>query len=192
MLGWVMMMLLTLGLVGGGCGFQPLYQAPDAIVFPNGAGGGGDTLPQTLFWLGPIDGRLGQMLYNRLTPRLYPHGWGAGAQVQARYGVAITLTEKLRDLDLRKNDTASRSQLIHHAVLTVADRHSRQVLFTTRLRAVNSYNILDSQFTTIVTEEDARKRGIEQLSDQIVQKLILWARTAPPSPPPLPDREQQP
>ena len=47
-------------------------------------------------------------------------------------------------------------------------------VLTRSLWSVTSFNQLGSQYTTLVTEEDARNQAIRQLSDQIVTRLELY------------------
>jgi hypothetical protein len=52
-----------------------------------------------------------------------------------------------------------------------------KVVLNRTVRATSGYNILQGQFTTFVTEEDARKQALKVLSDHIITQLEIYFNT---------------
>lgn len=147
-------------LLSAGCGFQPLH----------GVHGERADLLQKV-WIRELSGERGQDLRNKLIDRFYNEGYPE----TARYNLTIDIDSFSRNLDIKKDDTATRAQLILRANYRLIDRMDNdRVIHSATVRSVNSYNILDSQFTTQVTREDAEKRSIVGLADQIERRLILF------------------
>lgn len=164
-------LLLTLA----ACGFQPLYGQ-------RGATGGSMADELAAVRIVPIADRTGQLLYNHLRDRLNPKG----KPVDPRYVLNISLTEEHKELAFRGDETATRAnlKLVANYVLrrAVSDGESGEDAIVTRgtARITTSYDILDSQYATIISIEDARSRATRVLSDDIQARLAvaLSERTA--------------
>ncbi len=141
------------------CGFKPLHGVD-----------GTRALALNEVWIDEINGEMGQTLRNHLIDDFYTDGYPD----TARYVLRVSIRQFTRNLDVRKNDTATRAQVILRAQYQLKDRFEEEkVVHEGTLRSVNSYNILDSQFTTLVTREDAIKRGLKDLSNQIQNRITL-------------------
>jgi LPS-assembly lipoprotein len=148
------------------CGFEPLYGQ-------RGVSGGSVVDEFAQVRIAPIAERAGQMLYNELRDRLNPRGKPA----TPRYLLAISLVETRQELAYRGDETATRANmdLIATYVLrhTVAegDEGEEQVITHGTARITTSYDILDSQFATLVSINDARARAVRVLSDDLQARL---------------------
>lgn len=150
------------------CGFTPLY----------GTGGNADgtrslSVQQGLdsVSIDNIPDREGQYLRNALMDRFY----SAGRPDDARYRLVIeSVHETKTDLDITKSSDATRAQLRMNTLMTLTDRASGQELLRRKLSAITSYNILQSQFTTRVSEQNARENALDDLARQIEQQLALY------------------
>ena len=160
-------LLLCLALAG--CGFEPLYGR-------GGDGGGAVTEELSSILVFPIADRTGQQMHNMLRDGLTPLGQPAEPQ----FGLRVRLTETLVDLGIREDATATRANLTMKADYSLVDWQDKAVLFRGRSNSTNSYDILDSQFATQVAEEDARKRALQQLSDEVKVRLAVYFKTARP------------
>lgn len=150
----------ALSLVAG-CGFRPLYgTARDA----------GPAAELSRVAIRGIEGRTGQQLHNMLRDRLTPKGQPADPS----YALDVVLTVSTRELGIRKDETASRANLILVANIRLTDVSSGQVLVTSVLRTVNSYNILDAFYASVVSRQDATERGLRQLANGIAWRLALY------------------
>jgi LPS-assembly lipoprotein len=156
--------LVCLALVG--CGFEPLYGRGDTAGGPVT-----DELAGILVF--PIADRTGQQMHNLLRDRLTPLGQPAEPQ----FGLRVRMTETLENLGIREDATATRANLTMKAEYSLIDWQDKAVLFKGRSSSTNSYDILDSQFATQVAEDDARKRALKQLSDEVKVRLAVYFKS---------------
>lgn len=154
-----------LGLLAG-CGFRPLYGRDSET--------GASTVDElNAIRVTPLQDRTGQIMHNLLRDRLNPRG----QPVRPRYELTVSLTESILELALATDETATRGDLSIIANYTLSHPGEGRILLSGSSRAVNSFNILQSQFATQVSEQDARERGLRELSDEIrVQLGIYFAR----------------
>lgn len=152
-----------------GCGFTPLYAAPGT------AGGGDVTAGLDSIHIDNIPNREGQYLRNQLIDRFYR----SGRPADPAYRLKIDpIAETLTDLDITKSSSATRAQLRLNTHMTLRDAKTGQVLLDRPLVSVTSYNILQSQFTTRVSEENTRNNALDDLARQIEAQLALYLRRA--------------
>lgn len=154
--------LLAAGLSLSACGLRPLYGEQSS---------GGSTLGelQTVRIL-PISDRPGQQLHNALRNEINPRG----QPVDPRYRLAVNMRISKQEIGVRKDETATRANLVltgNYQLVRTAD----EVLMTTgTAKSIVSYNIVDSEFGTYSAEEDAQKRGVEQLAQQLRLRLATY------------------
>jgi len=151
--------LLTAALTISGCGFEPLH----------GQRSGASSAALSAIDVQLIADRSGQMLRNELLQQMQPRG-----QTPTRYSLAVTLTESLSNLGIRKDEVATRANLTLSASFTITELGGAKRVFSGSARSVNSYNILTSDFATLSAREDARRRGINQLALEIRERLSVW------------------
>jgi hypothetical protein len=60
------------------------------------------------------------------------------------------------------------------------DWQDKSTLFQGRSSSTNSYDILDSQYATQVAEDDARKRALQQLSEEMKIRLAIYFKSVRP------------
>ena len=147
------------------CGFRPIYgdyQSPANKV-------AAAELAQVS--IGIIPDREGQILRNALVDRFYAD---AGEPSSPRYQLTVTpVTEQRVELDITKTAEATRAQLVLTSSLTLKDNNG-QILITRPLRSITSYNVLESEFATRVTETAARENAIQDLARQIERDVVLY------------------
>lgn len=162
---------LLLGLALAGCGFQPLYGRSDPqAVSP---------LDQmAAIRIAPLPDRVGQQMHNLLRDRLNPRGQPR----EPAYRLDLRLSESRQQLGIRKDETATRANLILSASFTLRELASNRVLLRGRTSSVNSFNILTSQFATTFSESDARERALREISDNIRTRLGVYFSAASGSP----------
>ena len=151
---YIVFLLVTLS----ACGFQPLYKKHTVENLPN-------------IEVANIQNREGQALRNILIDNLYTEG----RPPDARYVLHIErMKERTVKLGIRKDATATRTQLQLSLTMVLEDRETGETVLKRSLRAINSYNILDNQYATYVAEEDARKRAMTEISDAIAREITLY------------------
>lgn len=118
-----------------------------------------------------IPDREGQMLRNVLLDRINRGGYAANPQYRLEMS---SLEESKTDLDITKDSDSTRGQLRLESVMTLRDIVSQEVLLRRSLHAITSYNILASEFSTRVTEQNARENAITDLANQVEMQLNLY------------------
>ncbi len=145
------------------CGFQPLYGV---------SSGKGKTTSTELakIEIGSIPERNGQYLRQQLIDRMQPHG----LQTPARYLLSVNTIEVKGDQTIAKDATVTRSFIRHVANYQLRNQKTGKTVIERSLVASNSYNNLFSEFGTLVTENDARTRNLEDLADRIAQQISVY------------------
>jgi len=173
-------MLFSLALTLCACGFQPTYGTK---TFENG--GSSPVVKDALsnIVIDIIPDRSGQFLRNRLIDNLYKNGYPSAPHYRLSIG---KIEEKIVEIGIDKDATASRAQLRMNVPFTLYDlRGQNPAPVLQRMeRSTTGYNILSGQFTTYVTQADAREQGLSMLAEQIMAQLELYVsrtgeRTAP-------------
>ena len=159
----VVCLLLGAAVALSACGFKPLYGRSEAQALSPV-----DHL--AAIRIAPLADRIGQQMHNLLRDRLNPYG-------QPRdpvYRLDVAIAEARQELGIRKDETASRANLILSASFTLRKLESNRVLLQGRTSSVNSFNILTNQFATDFSEADARGRALRELSDKIRVRLGIY------------------
>lgn len=154
--------LLAAGLALAGCGFRPLYgeRSAASVSAPELAAIQIDTIPN----------REGQLVRNALLDKMQPRGPAARPLYRLQVGVAIAR----ESLGLRTDDTATRGSLTMSAGYTLIDLASGKPVMNANSRAVSSYNILDSDFATVISENDAIRRTANEVSEEIKTRVAIF------------------
>lgn len=152
----VALLLCGLGAALAGCGFRPLYAKPDQAA-------AGPLQDMSSVYVVPLRDRTGQIMHNMLRDRLNP----AGVPADPLYVLEVQLTESTEELAIRSDETATRANLRVAAEYALRHRTTDEIVLTGQSRTTTSYNILSSQFATYTSEEDARERALQELSDDI-------------------------
>jgi len=135
-----------------GCGFRPLY---------------GETTRQDVIQefseiqVAPIKDRIGQQLKNELELLLHSRGKSA----KPRYRLSARLNESRSSLAVKKSAIATRANLRLVSRFRLQGAGSGSIEEWTNTITV-SYNILDSEFATLMAEKDARKRAVQELAQE--------------------------
>ena len=152
---------LALLMVLGACGFRPLYAERHNA---------GVTVELAATRIDLIADRTGQKLHNFLLDRLNPKGQTA----QPRYGLRVSVATHRRGLGIRKDATATRANLTLTASYTLHDWRTNRSLYKGLSRSTNSYNILESDFATLASLDDATTRAARELSEKIKARLSIF------------------
>lgn len=153
--------ILLAALALAACGFQPLYGPRDASTTS-------DQLAAVKVEL--IADRLGQQVRNYLLDRMSPRG----EPKAPRYRLAVELSESLQELGFRKDETATRANLVVTADYALIKVGEKKPLLKGISQSANSFNIVNSDYATLVAENDARKRAARRLSDEITTRLAIY------------------
>ena len=145
------------------CGFQPLY---------SGGKKGQGARELASISIEPIADRSGQLLHNALLDLMNPYGSPDRPVYSLRVGVA----EGKSELAVKKSEIATRANLRITASYQLIDRKSGLAVFSGSSSIVGSYNILSSDFSTLVAEREARARVIPAVARDIQTRLSAYFR----------------
>jgi len=91
-----------------------------------------------------------------------------------RYVLNIGMTETQIGIAITSSATITRQQLRDTLHAELFDTRGQQVLWKQDLSTTSGYNILDSQFSTLIGQQDAQQRNIDDLSQRLVDMLALF------------------
>lgn len=159
--------LLSVAFVSlAGCGFSPMYGA----AFNDGKE------IQTEYRqieIGRIQDYEGQFLRNALIDRLH----AAGESSNAKYELQVSkISESIIGLDVTKTSDVTRSQMTLRTTMTLVDKQSGAVVLTRPLKAIASFNELNNEFATNVSERATRENALSDLARQVELQLGLYFR----------------
>ena len=151
----------------GGCGWQPLYGRMNS----GGGAAGGNAGPELAkVRIAPIADRVGQNLYNALRDRLNP----GGPPSSPRYDLVIRLEEHTQQLLVLEDQTATRIDLTLNASYYLYQRGTKTPVFHGQSRATTSYDLLNDEYATIQSTDDAHRRGALTLADDIATQVAVF------------------
>ena len=144
------------------CGFTPMYGEGAARNVRDGL----DRVAIAI-----IPDQEGVYLRNRLIDQFYRGGYPSDPAYDLR---VAKIQETITDLDITIDSEATRQQIRLNTTMTLVDRKTGQAVLTRNLRAISSSNILGSQFTNRVSEQDAREAALADLARQIELQTALY------------------
>jgi len=145
------------------CGFQPLYGDR-----PQGRAAVGAELAQISVRTEPD--RLGQRLYERLVRQL-------GYAAEPRYHLFVELESTEAEAAIGRDSRARRFDVTVSARYRLNAAETGAQLYSSRARAVSSYNLVQSDFATEIARRDAEERATDVVSETILTQIaILFSR----------------
>lgn len=145
-----------------GCGFRPLYGGGAA------ANDGRVRDELAAVEIPVVPDRQGQILRNNLIRLFNPDGRPS----LPRYRLSVGLTLSEVELGIRRDDTATRANLIASARYVLTDS-AGAALTSGSSQAVASFNILDDEFATLTGSEDARNRALAEIAEDIRTRIAI-------------------
>jgi len=156
--------LLALAVLSA-CGFRPMY-ADNA-----GAPALGEEFGTVS--IEPIPDRLGQMVRNHLLDRINPYGEPAAPD----YLLKVTVDKSLEGYGFRSDEAITRESLTLNAVFTLVEQSSGKVVLQDEVRAIQAYDVVQSDFANYSAEQDAEARTALQISEMVVARLGLFFKS---------------
>ena len=145
-----------------GCGFRPLYA--------DRSGGTGVADDVATVRVASIPDRTGQILRNELIDRLNP----SGEPTDPRYALEVRVAVAELGLGIRKDETATRTTLRFRSSFGLRDSASGAIVYSSRVTAATSYNVVASDYATIASERAARRRGLILVAESIALRLAAY------------------
>jgi LPS-assembly lipoprotein len=159
---------LAVGASLSGCGFQPVYM-------PTASGKAGIAQRElAAIHVAIIPDRPGQVLREELQRRLE----GSGSGVAQRYELKVAFGIAGDAIAIQPNSIPTRIREIGSASWTlVAQDPARTTLTTGSAKAVDGYNLINSQyFASDLESSVVQRRLANQLADQITMQLAVYFR----------------
>jgi LPS-assembly lipoprotein len=144
-----------------GCGWTPMYA--DHATLPAAA-------DLRAIKVNPINERIGQRLEMALRTSLNPDGIPSPVRYELRTVLAVTRS----DLGIQSQGLATRGQVDVAATYVLTDIASKKLVLTNTIHVSDSFDILANGYATVVTEDDARTRTVEELRGEIVARLTMF------------------
>ncbi len=166
----VFCLLLGVAVALSACGFKPLYGRSETQALS-------PVDHMAAIRIAPLADRIGQQIHNLLRDRLNPYGQPR----DPAYRLNVVINEARQELGIRKDETATRANLILSASFILREIESDRVLLQGRTSSVNSFNILANQFSTDFSESNARERALREISDNIRVRLGIYFSADPKS-----------
>lgn len=154
-------MLLTIA----ACGFTPMYGS--------GAGSSGlsGTAGMDQVGIALIPDETGVYLRNILIDRFYQDGYPSSP----RYELKVQpISKSISDLDITVDSESTRRQIKMATSFDLIDTQTGESVLDRTVTALTSYNVLGSQFTTRISEADAREAALTDLARQIETQVVLY------------------
>jgi len=156
-------------LLNTGCGFRPLYgerqesaRTVDALA---------------LVGVANIPERYGQVIRNYLLDRITPMGQPA----RPRYRLQLEIKTQKEALAIEQDETVERYNFSLVARYKLVDLTTATTVFRARSQSIAAYNVVRSDYATLVAEQDAATRVAREVSDDIkIQLAIFFDRQLSP------------
>jgi LPS-assembly lipoprotein len=157
----VLGLALLAPMAAAGCGWEPLYA--------NRESGPVDAELRAIK-VDPILDRTGQRLELALRRSFNPRG----EPVPVRYVLHTTLVIGRQDLGIQSEGLGTLGRVDVSATFTLADAKTGAQLLANSIHTADSFDIVANEYSTVVAEEDARNRAVEELRRDMVDKLTLF------------------
>ena len=159
------LLLLPLALAASGCGLRPLY-----------GGGSRGPVAQALrsIAIAPIPGRSGWLMRTALEDRL---GRGGG---DSRYRLEVELEDRIQSFGIRPDNSATRERRTLRARFRLVEVARGTVVLDATAGSDAGIDVVSSEYATVAAEQTALERLSQEVADQIVSRVALYAsRTSP-------------
>ncbi|MBP5858148.1 hypothetical protein KAJ83_14100 [Marivibrio halodurans] len=163
---WIGGAFLAMSLGLAGCGFQPVYTRQATAA--------GEMSPTADLYATKIEiiqNRRGQILRNLLLDRMNPYG----PPQDPLYNLNTTLVVSIVGLGVQADATTSRSQATVTVTSVLSGAGEPQ---TFKVSATSSFNITESDYGSVVAEDDAVEKALEVLADRLTLQIAAFFRNA--------------
>jgi len=157
----------ALPLLAVGCTFRPLYR-------PVGNVAAAPERQLSAIRIVPLGDRLGQQMHNALRNELNPRGQPSNPS----YQLVLSLSETIDEVAIRRDETASRNDIILVANFRLLREGGDEQLVSASSRVSDSYDVVAAAFATDAALDAARERNVRRLAKQIRLQLASYFASA--------------
>jgi LPS-assembly lipoprotein len=152
---------VALCLTLAGCGYQPLYgDQANAVTSEDLA----------LIYIGPISDRPGQQLRNFLLEQINASGQPGHPIFTLNTALSVSST----GVSLSRDSTTSRTSVTTTAKYSLIESASGKSVFNATSRATDSYDVLVSDYGTLVSHDDAVNRALRDVASDMRNQLAVY------------------
>ena len=142
-----------------GCGFSPMYARDSSAVAVLAS-----------IAVEPIEERIGQILRNELIDRLTPRG----EPPSPRYRLLVTISRSRAALAIQSDTSITRYNLRLSVTFRLLDATTGDELYRDTTVAIGGYNAVQSDFATLVAEQDSTRRAARKAGEDIHTLLRVY------------------
>lgn len=147
--------ILALAALLGGCGFHPLYSTED---------GGGARKIFASIYVDPVDGeRVGYDLRNSLIDDLL----AVNDTHKAAYRLKVKVDQYVQGIAVENNAAVTRYNYTLNARYELSDIATNEVIKDGNETTLSAYDVVASPYATLVAQQDAQKRGAQDIAYRI-------------------------
>lgn len=147
----------------GGCGFHPLYGRSDTP--------GAARQVFASIYVDTIDGEhVGYELRNALIGNLQ----GVNKPTQAVYRLKVKVDQYLQGIAVANDATVTRYNYTLNANYELSDIRTNRVVKSGIETTLSAYDVVTSPYATLVAEQDAQKRGAQDIAYRIQIELSAY------------------
>lgn len=160
--------LAGMALALSGCGLHPMY-----------AGGTHGPVAQALadIEVGAIGGRNGFLMHKALTDRLGAMGHGS-----TRYLLSVELDDKIEGFAINAQNSVTRERRTLRARYRLIDQEAAGITVLDATAGSDAgIDVVSSDYATLAAEQSALENLTQDVADQIVSRLALYARRTRPA-----------
>ena len=157
-----LLLISMVTLVLAGCGFKPMYRADAENMAVTEAMATVD--------IGEIEQRLGQKVRNELLDIVTP----LGEPSQPVYHLSIRLNEERDDVGLRRDASSTRANYRLQAQFRLMEISSEDVLIDGSTWANTGFDIVQSDYATLMAERAAQDRLAREIALEIRNRLAIY------------------
>jgi len=155
--------ILGLGLPAllAGCGWQPVLADPETA--PAAA-------ELRAIRVNPISERVGQQLAMGLRNSFNP----THEPTKELYALQVTMNTQMSDLGIQSQGLGTRGEVHIYTTYRLTDITTGKMLQTNTIHTTDSFDIQANGYSTVVAEDDAFVRCVEETRREIVTRLTLF------------------
>ena len=152
---------LSLSVLLAGCGWEPLYADHETSAA---------SAELRAIRVGPIAEHSGQKLEFGLRQSLNPNE----EPTPQKYLLKIVTVRGVSDLGIQSQGLGTRGEVTLVASYQLIDIKTNATLQTGAVHATDSFDIQANGYSTVVAQEDAYTRNVEEIRREIVARLTLF------------------
>ena len=146
------------------CGWEPLYSNAQTDT------GSADL---RAIDVGRIPERVGQQLEIALRNSFNP----SGVETKHAYRLVVTLTRVLQDLGIQSQGLGTRGEVQLVAWYQLTELATGKILQTGTIHASDSFDIQANGYSTVVAQNDASVRDVEEIRREIVARMNMFMQS---------------